>query len=141
MRTIRIGMREVYGQDVIKHGRLRRNLLEFFKKNRYPKDSEVHAFADEMGVPEEELEQAVYSILTDFLAAGERYKNPDVPIDPKQLRMGIKVEMEHTDCPLISERIALDHLVEFPDYYSRLEKMEQEGESALRMKEETDERS
>ena len=43
-----------------------------------------------------------------------------------QLKIGIKVEHEHTqDVPLARE-IALDHLSELPDYYTRLSKMEKE---------------
>jgi len=49
------------------------------------------------------------------------------PVDPEQLRMGIKVEMEHTDDPQIAEKIARDHLMEIPDYYTRLIKMEEEA--------------
>jgi len=48
-------------------------------------------------------------------------------IDPKQLEMGIKVEMEHTTDKAIARRIALDHLREIPDYYTRLLKMEREA--------------
>ena len=43
------------------------------------------------------------------------------------VRMGIKVEMEHTKNPKIAEKIARDHLKEFPDYYVRLAKMEREA--------------
>lgn len=43
----------------------------------------------------------------------------------KQLGMGIKVEYEHTKDKALSREIALDHLNEFPDYYTRLDKMEQ----------------
>lgn len=49
--------------------------------------------------------------------------------DRNQLEMGIKIEMEHTDDPNIAKKIALDHLAEIPDYYSRLNKMEKEVES------------
>ena len=38
--------------------------------------------------------------------------------------MGIRAEMEHTDDPAIAKIIAKDHLVELPDYYSRLKVME-----------------
>lgn len=44
-----------------------------------------------------------------------------------QLEMGIKVEMEHTDDPDMSVEIALDHLEEIPDYYTRLDKMEKDA--------------
>lgn len=41
-----------------------------------------------------------------------------------QLKKGVKVEMEHTNNKDEAIEISLDHLVEFPDYYDRLEKME-----------------
>lgn len=48
-------------------------------------------------------------------------------VDPEQLAMGIKVEMEHTTNKEASKKIALDHLAEIPDYYTRLAKMEKEA--------------
>jgi hypothetical protein len=61
------------------------------------------------------------------------------PFDVEQFRMGLEVEMEHgprdpaTDVtggdPSITGRIALAHLNEFPDYYTRLAKMEAEAEA------------
>jgi len=60
------------------------------------------------------------------------------PFDVEQFRMGMDVELEHglhdpatnvtDDDPHVTARIALAHLNEFPDYYTRLEKMEQEAE-------------
>ena len=47
--------------------------------------------------------------------------------DPRQLKAGIKVEMEHTRDPRIARLIALDHLAEIPDYYTRLAKMERDA--------------
>lgn len=59
--------------------------------------------------------------------------------DVEQYRMGIDVELEHglrdpatnvtNDDPLTTGKIALAHLNEFPDYYTRLEKMEKEAEA------------
>jgi len=49
----------------------------------------------------------------------------------KQVKMGIDVEHEHTSDDEEAKRIALDHLFEIPDYYTRLKKMEEEGEKAL----------
>ena len=46
----------------------------------------------------------------------------------KQLQKGIKVEMEHTTDRGEAETIALHHLDEIPDYYSRLNKMEKSAE-------------
>ena len=61
--------------------------------------------------------------------------------DVEQFRMGMDVELEHgtvnpatnvtNDDSLATGKIALAHLNEFPDYYTRLAKMEAEGEAAL----------
>jgi hypothetical protein len=58
--------------------------------------------------------------------------------DLEQFRMGMDVELEHglrdpatnvtNDDPLTTGKIALAHLNEFPDYYTRLAKMEKEAE-------------
>lgn len=42
-----------------------------------------------------------------------------------QVNMGSEVEFEHTGNRKLSMEIALDHLLELPDYYTRLEKMEE----------------
>ncbi|OPY28587.1 MAG: hypothetical protein A4E28_01426 [Methanocella sp. PtaU1.Bin125] len=57
--------------------------------------------------------------------------------DVEQFRRGMDVELEHgredphtnvtNDDPLITGKIALAHLNEFPDYYTRLDKMEAEA--------------
>ncbi len=59
--------------------------------------------------------------------------------DVEQFRMGMDVELEHgtvdsntnvtNDDPLMTGKIALAHLNEIQDYYTRLEKMEKEGEA------------
>lgn len=61
------------------------------------------------------------------------------PFDVEQFRSGMDVELEHglhdlvtnvtDDDPLVTGKIALAHLNEFPDYYTRLEKMEAEAEA------------
>jgi len=51
--------------------------------------------------------------------------NKNLKINKKELEMGIKVEYEHTNNELIARRIALDHLTELYDYYTRLKKMEE----------------
>lgn len=58
--------------------------------------------------------------------------------DTNQFRKGLEVELEHgsvdaktnvsNDDSLTTGKIALAHLNEFPDYYDRLEKMEEEAE-------------
>lgn len=49
---------------------------------------------------------------------------PDKAFNKKQLRMGMKTEMEHTKSKRIAKEISKDHLSEIPDYYTRLNKME-----------------
>lgn len=61
--------------------------------------------------------------------------------DVEQFRMGMDVELEHglvdphtnvtNDDPIMTGKIALAHLNEFADYYTRLEKMEEEAEGKL----------
>jgi hypothetical protein len=61
--------------------------------------------------------------------------------DVEQYRMGLDVELEHgrvdphtnvtDDDPMMTGKIALAHLNEFADYYTRLDKMEREAEGRL----------
>ena len=61
------------------------------------------------------------------------------PFDVEQFRAGMDVELEHgrhdpaTDVtgsdPVVTGKIALAHLNEFPDYYTRLAQMEAEAEA------------
>jgi len=48
-------------------------------------------------------------------------------VDSKELRMGIKVEMEHTDDLKKAAKIALQHLAEDPKYYTKLASLGLEG--------------
>lgn len=50
-------------------------------------------------------------------------------VDQNELSMGIKVELEHTKNKDIAKKIALDHLAEMADYYSKLKKMESQSEN------------
>lgn len=47
--------------------------------------------------------------------------------NPKQIEMGEKVEMEHTNNPDIAQEISMDHLTEIPNYYTHLKKMEEQN--------------
>lgn len=49
----------------------------------------------------------------------------DINVIKSQLMKGIKVELEHTSDPKIAKEIALDHIAEKPDYYDRLEDVEE----------------
>jgi hypothetical protein len=50
--------------------------------------------------------------------------NADLRYMSAQLEAGIEVEMEHTTHLDVAKEIALDHLNEFPDYYDRLDAIE-----------------
>ncbi len=62
-----------------------------------------------------------------------------VKYSPEQFKMGLEVELEHgivdpstnitNDDLIMTGKIALAHLKEFPDYYDRLQKMENEAEA------------
>jgi len=69
---------------------------------------------------------------------GERLGITWDKFDVEQFRMGMDVELEHglvdpatnvtNDDSLMTGKIALAHLNEFPDYYTRLAKMEEEAD-------------
>jgi len=72
-------------------------------------------------------------------AIGEQLSISWDKFDVAQFRAGLGVELEHgtvdpktdvtNDDPLKTAKIALAHLTEFPDYYTRLAKMEAEAKS------------
>ena len=59
------------------------------------------------------------------------------PFEVEEFRAGMDVELEHgrhdlgtnvtDDDPIVTGKIALAHLNEFPDYYTRLARMEREA--------------
>ena len=61
------------------------------------------------------------------------------PFDVEQFRRGMQVEFEHGghdpetdvtgDDPLVTGKIAWAHLKEFPDYYTRLARMDTEADA------------
>ncbi len=69
---------------------------------------------------------------------GEQLGADWIKFDVEQFRKGMDVELEHgtqdpitnvsNDDALLTGKIALAHLNEFPDYYDRLDKMEEEAE-------------
>jgi hypothetical protein len=69
---------------------------------------------------------------------GEKIGIDWTKFDVEQFRMGLDVELEHgkvdantnvtNDDPILTGKIALAHLNEFLDYYTRLYEMEEEAE-------------
>jgi hypothetical protein len=78
-------------------------------------------------------------------AVGEQIGIKWDKFDVDQFRRGMDVELEHgtidpstnvtDDDPIMTGKIALAHLNEFPDYYDRLEEMEEEAEKFWEEKE------
>lgn len=99
-------------------------------------------FEDEIyiGQPIEIMDDVKESFTTE--EAREIAKELDITFDKfdlEQFRMGLDVELEHGrrnpftdvtgDDPILTGKIALAHLNEFPDYYTRLKKMEEEAKA------------
>lgn len=118
-----------YIVEAVSEAAAKERIMEFLADNPKPDDGDVHALSDELGIDTHVFEAYIYSILGSFLGAGRAkekgYTEKDAPAD--ELKKGIKVEMEHTTDPVIAKRIALDHLAEISDYYTRLLKMEKEA--------------
>jgi hypothetical protein len=57
----------------------------------------------------------------------------DVEVIKKHLNDGIKVEMEHTNMKTKAKEIAMDHIFEDPNYYTKLKKMETKESKDLKL--------
>lgn len=115
-------------------GKLINSVMDFLQENPNPNDDQVHKFAEENGYDPHKLESVFYILATaatrllrEGYSGEEGFTEKDA--DHKQLKMGIKVELEHSTSEVIAKKIALDHLTEIPDYYTRLHKMENEAKS------------
>ena len=71
-----------------------------------------------------ELEEKLPSVKT--YTPEEIAKKHKVPLKQitDQLAKGLKVELEHSTDKAKAREIALDHLLELPDYYTKLAKVE-----------------
>ena len=83
------------------------------------------------------MSTAAHFTLEQAKAIGEQLGIRWETFDPEQFRVGLEVELEHgtvnptsnvtNDDPLMTGKIAWAHLAEFPDYYTRLARMEAEA--------------
>ena len=92
---------------------------QYFHLNPEIKAEEL---AQSMGITHDEADALVYGVMSSFLCQGKSRKT-HVRFNARQLERGIKVEMEHTTCPMIAEKIAKDHLTEQENYYDHLDAM------------------
>ena len=81
--------------------------------------------------PREEAQWVAQSLVRANLLGLDSHGLIRVPAYIKQVQKGESVEKEHTNDEAIARGIALDHLTELPDYYSRLSKMEEQGKRSL----------
>lgn len=103
------------------------------KKKLRPDDDDIHDLAGKFNMDPHEFEEVIYALLGDLIKGVGKHKDtPESKFDPKQLKMGMEVEKEHTDNPALTIQIAKDHLIEIPDYYTRLKKMEDEAKRRRR---------
>jgi len=115
-------------------------LIDFFHNHPFPKDKEeFHKWCKSKSYNPEDIEEYGYAISSTILTGG-RSNNKKFTPNKKELAIGKKVEMEHLELKnmknnamirriqeILAEKIASDHLAEFPDYYTRLKKMEKQA--------------
>ena len=123
--------KQVYGK---KDDKMKSDVIEFLKKNPDPKDADLHAWAEMKKYDIHEVETKIYELATKFVKflVGGRANEKSLTekdVDPAELKKGIEVEAEHIDDVDVQKRISLDHLSEFEDYYTRLDKLESDAKA------------
>jgi len=86
----------------------------------------AHHTKDMKALPEHK-ESAVARDFAPLNDGGTAEKHPNMPVPADEVSKGIPVEKEHTTSTTKARAIAVDHVVEIPDYYKRLEKLEDEA--------------
>lgn len=125
--------RKIIGQvDTLGMDPLAMDVARFCLNNPNPNDGDFHEWAESKGYDVDEAEGAGYriaQIAVSFMFGGRaNEKGVTVDdVDPVELAMGIDIEKEHTPNIQMATRIALDHLAEIENYYTRLKKMEEEA--------------
>lgn len=124
---------------------LKKEIIKYIRENLDDPDTNLSFFnlAIKFKIPPGIIKKVIFSLLKDLIkfhdSVGKHNDIPDEEFDPDQLRMGIKVEREHTDDDRIAKKIAKDHLSELKDYYTRLEKMEEEGKREIGIEDDEEE--
>jgi len=109
---------------------IRDAVLRLFKAKGKPTRNDLNDLARTLDVSSDDLNAVIIDLLDAFSSkVGRHLDTKDTEVDAAELKRGIEVEHEHTDSDYIARLIALDHLAELPDYYTRLDKMEAEGET------------
>lgn len=109
------------------------DVLRFFLKNKSATAETVEEWAKETGYEPKVVLDIAFGELSrfaEFWLKGESRKSSfsKDKADQEELKKGIKVESEHTSDIGIATKIALDHLAETADYYTKLQKVEGSSE-------------
>lgn len=99
------------------------------KKDGDINDDNMHSWAKKNKLNINAVEAEVYKLAIKYNNMLHEGKGPEAKktwkdVNPDQLQMGIKVEMEHTGDPELARKISVDHLTEFSNYYTALDEME-----------------
>lgn len=62
----------------------------------------------------------INNLTNNKLKGGSGDNTPSDKVNPNQLSLGVQIEMEHSNDPEIAKEIAMDHLTEDPEYYTKL---------------------
>jgi len=117
----------------------------FSNKEKCPCENEIKALAAAHEMDYELIEEIAFRLLYSIMSFGASNENGntsrdiEMSCDKEQLDHGIEVEYEHTNNYYIAKKIALDHLAEIPDYYTRLDRMERAARIELGLPEEAEE--
>lgn len=120
----------------LKEKNVRNTVIEYLNGNPDSNRKQLLKYIEDTGYSKDDAEKMVYGLASEymeFLCNGRANENSVKveDVDSDELKMGIAVEMEHTKDKEQAKRIALDHLAELKDYYSRLKKMEEEGKKEI----------
>jgi hypothetical protein len=119
--------------DAVKILKNKSILTESINPENQPSEEELAAMVKKME-DEKAGEEAIMSQYDEELNEGKGKELHPNQINPAELRMGIKVELEHTDVLDKAKKIALDHLAENPYYYTALKLAGVESPSAPKVK-------
>jgi len=118
-----------YADDEDEMGEFDRvEFYEDYVKNLVPENFDIKRNGDTIEIKVLKEADKLKGGLADNMSLSDIADKHNVSLDDikKQLKMGIKVELEHVDDKQLAAEIARDHLVEDPKYYTKLKKMEKE---------------
>lgn len=106
-------------KELAKDESIENQIIDFITANPELDDTMLHKFAEKLNIDPSEIETKIYRILSSFLSGGKS-KGKKLQVDMNELKQGIQVETEHTGNGRLAEKIAIDHLIENPKYYTLL---------------------